>query len=469
VPGATPEVLVMGGGPAGAAAARLLALWGHDVLLIAKPHATVADLPESLPPSTRKLFDVLGVLDAIDRAGFIRSTGNTVWWGSDARVEPFAGGGLGWQVTSRDLSRVLLEAASTAGAAIEWGTADTGSARSRGCMFTLDCTGRAGLVAREERLRVSEPGHQTVAMVGRWARDAGFGLPDPTHTVIESYGDGWAWSVPLAAGGRAVAVMVDRGRSNLARDRAAREIYDLELAKTVRFRELLAGAALIDGPTGWDASMYFSTRYVAGDRLLVGDAASFIDPLSSAGVKKALASAWLAAVTVHTCLIRPAMRETALAFYEAREADVYSAFRALTARHLAAAASAHGHPFWDDRPEPEGGGDDRAQIDAAYSRLREREPLRLRQGRGVDTVLRPAVHGREIVLEPRLVAAGDPQGLRFVADVDLLVLVARAPQAASVPDLFAAYSRHTAPVGWPEFLTALSTAIARGFLEWDDE
>ena len=34
--------------------------------------------------------------------------------------------------------------------------------------------------------------------------------------------------------------------------------------------------------------------------LLAGDAGSFIDPLSSAGVKKALASAWLAAVAVST-------------------------------------------------------------------------------------------------------------------------------------------------------------------------
>ena len=45
---------------------------------------------------------------AIARAGFLRSTGNTVWWDSDqARVEPFAGGARGWQVVLADLARLF--------------------------------------------------------------------------------------------------------------------------------------------------------------------------------------------------------------------------------------------------------------------------------------------------------------------------------------------------------------------------
>src|SRR5918994_2330267 len=97
-----PDALVAGGGPAGATAARLLALWGHDVRLltpsVAAPTLRTTDLGESLPPSCRKLFDVLGVSPAIDKAGFIRATGNTVWWGDQlTRDERFAGSELGWQ------------------------------------------------------------------------------------------------------------------------------------------------------------------------------------------------------------------------------------------------------------------------------------------------------------------------------------------------------------------------------------
>ena len=53
-----------------------------------------------------------------------------------------------------------------------------------------------------------------------------------------------------------------------------------------------------------DASLYSAHTYADASRqsLLVGDAGAFIDPLSSFGVKKALASAWIAAVVVHTSL-----------------------------------------------------------------------------------------------------------------------------------------------------------------------
>ena len=82
--------MVIGGGPAGAAIGRLLAAWGHSVLILTKAPQGLRGLAESVPPSSRKLLSAIGVLDVVDRAGFYRTTGNTVWWGSDApRVEYF--------------------------------------------------------------------------------------------------------------------------------------------------------------------------------------------------------------------------------------------------------------------------------------------------------------------------------------------------------------------------------------------
>ncbi len=70
-----------------------------------------------------------------------------------------------------------------------------------------------------------------------------------------------------------------------------------------------------------------SRAALRGDRwLLVGDAGSFIDPLSSAGVKKALASGWLAAVVAHTWLTQPEMRPHALGFFEDRETEIHRRF-----------------------------------------------------------------------------------------------------------------------------------------------
>src|SRR5690348_17559434 len=84
----TPEiadVAIIGGGPAGAAAGRLLSLWGRRVVLLARGQRP-RPLGESLPPSCTKLFDLLGIRSAVDNAGFVRATGNTVQWAAKPRA-----------------------------------------------------------------------------------------------------------------------------------------------------------------------------------------------------------------------------------------------------------------------------------------------------------------------------------------------------------------------------------------------
>ncbi|MDX1383827.1 MAG: FAD-dependent monooxygenase, partial [Thermoanaerobaculia bacterium] len=111
-----PRVAVVGGGPAGATAARLLAGWGHGVVLVTRRADPSAAIAESLPPSCRRLFRHLGIEGAVDAAGFLPSTGNTVWWGSpQARVEWFPHGETGWQVWSTSLEELLLALAAKAG------------------------------------------------------------------------------------------------------------------------------------------------------------------------------------------------------------------------------------------------------------------------------------------------------------------------------------------------------------------
>jgi hypothetical protein len=77
---------------------------------------------------------------------------------------------------------------------------------------------------------------------------------------------------------------------------------------------------------------------------------------------------------------------------------------------------------------------------------------------------RPAVSGTEIVLESRIVGPDLPSGIRFVRDVDVIALVDLAPSHSEVPDLFDAYCRTSGPVALPDFLYALATALAKGWL-----
>ncbi len=177
------------------------------------------------------MFDAIGVSEAIERAGFIRSTGNTVWWGSDTpRVELFAEGGRGWQVEAEALAAVLLDEAARAGVRIERrvfpsrqasGPKPHGpkppSPKPQRVVHPGLQWARSGVLARANGLRVYDEGPRTIALVASWRSERDWNLPDASHTVVESYEGGWAWSVPTSPTHRHIAVMVDPERSGLAR------------------------------------------------------------------------------------------------------------------------------------------------------------------------------------------------------------------------------------------------------------
>ena len=264
------EAIVLGAGPAGSGVAKLLAEWGHRVLLIDRPPVHPRGLAISMPPSTQRTFAALGMLDAVVAAGFHEWRGNTVWWAEEEpRVERFPDTARGHHVLRASLSDVLRPLAIHAGADLREGhirdvklaedspvtvTINSGDhewqARAR---IALDCTGRSGIIARQG-LRQLETSHRTVALVGQWRSECGWGSVDDTHTLVAAYEDGWAWSIPTAAGVRYFTVMVDPERTQLARGYSADVVYLAELAKLDVLRSLLERGRLTEGPWGHDST-----------------------------------------------------------------------------------------------------------------------------------------------------------------------------------------------------------------------
>jgi flavin-dependent dehydrogenase len=72
-----------------------------------------------------------------------------------------------------------------------------------------------------------------------------------------------------------------------------------------------------------DASLYSSQLYAGPQFLLVGDAASCIEPLSSFGVKKAPASAWVGAVQIAGGRATPALVHAETAWNSRFPTDVW--------------------------------------------------------------------------------------------------------------------------------------------------
>ncbi len=437
--------------------------------------------------------------NAVDAAGFHPWLGNTVWWGSaDARVESFASGDVGYQVERDRFDAVLRGVALNAGAEVSAGVVRdvtilgldpsfsetsvaalveaTGTAIEVTAKIVLDCSGRAGVVARKG-FRVIEASHRTVALVGVWRADAAWPAGQRGHTLVASHADGWAWSVPTAEDTRYVTVMVDPERSHLSRGVPSIDVYLAELRKVHAFVPLLEQAALIDGPWGADASLYSTEHYAGPGFLLVGDAASFIDPLSSFGVKKALASGWLAAIAANTILKAPDMRDEALTFYARRERAVVDSFRQQTARYAADTIKTSGHPFWEARVDrfadlaPLKGRSTHAEDDsvlAALDDIRRRPEIHLERSDCVSTGPRAAIRGQLIVMEDHLFLPAWPEGIRYLRNIDLLMLLRLAPDHRDVGALYDALFQAQPGVSLPDFLGALSTMIARGALKHTD-
>ncbi len=492
------EVAVIGGGPAGAAAGRLLAQWGHSVIVLTRPGSQSSLLGESLPPSTRKILGRVGALQAMEAGDFVRSTGHTVWWGeTEGRVEEFPEGDAGFQVLRSDLDRLLLALAADAGARVE-GDATVRDVKIDGdahrigyttggytagdraqevrARWVLDCSGRSGVVARD--FRRQQEGQATLAFLGVWRRPDGWPVPDPTHTLVESFDDGWAWSVPIAEEVRYFTVMVDPRVTEMERGKELAPIYRSEMAKAKRIVALLDGARMDGEAWACSASMYSASRYADGRILLVGDAASFLDPVSSLGVKKALASAWRAAVVAHTSLEKPEMEAASVELHEGRERRVYASYSEQSAEVFRAAGRDHRHAFWETRSQVEDGEDEfdedgepnveRLRRDpavlTAFDRLRRSPSIDLAPGDELTVVERPTIIDNEVALEERLATPAVPSGLRYLRGVDVKRLMEMSRDHSQVPDLFDAYCRIDEAVVLPDFIGALSVLLARGML-----
>ena len=488
-PARTIDVVVIGGGPAGATAAALLASWAWSVVLVHHDpdHPSLA---ESLPWSTRKLLGFLGQLDAVDAAGFHPHFGNISRWAEKDAVtttdDP------GFHISRAAFDRVLRDHACSQGARIVKGQVtrvdpDTSAvsverAGSEGVAryaprFVLDCSGRAGVVARRG-LRRADVGYRTLAIAAEWDCPE-WPAGERSHTFVDSYRDGWAWSVPLSPIQRQCTVMVDADLTTIRKARLP-AVYRAELRKATNIDARLARSRQTSEPWACDASLYGCARAADSGVLLVGDAASFIEPLSSAGVKKALASAWRAAVAVNTALDRPDMREVAFDFHNRREREVYEDCLRRSAAFFKSAAAVYDDRFWSVRASvrqesgdlsPMGLSDENLGRDLAvcraFEKLRDTPTLGLKPAHHLALGRAAVVEDRQIVLRDGVVIPGFEEPVRFAAGVNLPELIRLAAGSNDVASLIETYHARVAAIDPRSLLVGLSFLIARDLMVSD--
>lgn len=320
------QVLVLGGGPAGATAATLLAQKGLRVRLLERERFPRFHIGESLMPETYWTLRRLGLVDRLQASTFTRKYSVQFVNDSGKESQPFYffevnphESSQTWQVLRSEFDALMLKNAQDQGVDVRQGTRalDVLFDGQRACgvryqdedgmtgeiqaEVVVDATGQSTLIANRLKLREPDP---LLKKASLWTYFEGAqresGLDEGATLVLQTAGKkGWFWYIPLH--NNIVSVGVVSSIEDLFRkDRGTdhETIFHAELENCPAAKRRVAGGKRV---TGFYTTKDFSyrSRQVAGDGwVLVGDAFGFLDPIYSSGVFLALKSGELAADAV---------------------------------------------------------------------------------------------------------------------------------------------------------------------------
>lgn len=311
------QTVVVGAGPAGTAAAIVLARAGHDVLIVDK-----ATFPrdkccgDGLTALALRELESLGLDPGnveswnVVRAAAVRSPSGT------ERTYPLPDGpGCHAAVVPRvDLDAAMLEAARSAGARIEQGTTvvgaevlpDTvdvhtrvpnGASRRIRAVNLIAADGMWSPVRKSLGLAVDHYLGEWHAFRQYWRNVGDRAARDLIVWFEPDLLPGYAWSFPLGGGKANVGFGIRRnGRHNVGE---MKQLW-LDLLSRPHIREALGPDAVAEEPhKAWPIPARVGRVPLVGPRtMFVGDAAAVTDPMTGEGIGQALLTGRLAAESV---------------------------------------------------------------------------------------------------------------------------------------------------------------------------
>ena len=320
-PASHPDVVVIGGGPAGSTVSTLIAQHGYRVQLFEREHFPRFHIGESLIPETYWVLERLGMLDKLRKSHFVKKHSVQFVNANGKQSAPFYFWdnkphecSQTWQVVRSEFDLMMLNNAREHGVEAHEGvrvrdvlfegeravgvkiqSAD-GTLQEVRAQVVVDASGQTGLLQNKFKLRVWDPVLNKGAIWTYWQgayRDTG---RDEGATLVLQTANrqGWFWYIPLHDDRVSVGVVAPF--DYLFKGRVSHEqTYQEEVERCPAVKERVSAARRV---TGYFATKDYSYRakQVAGDGwVMVGDAFGFLDPLYSSGVLLALQSGEMAA------------------------------------------------------------------------------------------------------------------------------------------------------------------------------
>ncbi len=341
------DVIVVGGGPAGAATAARLAALGRRVLLFEKERFPRFHVGESLLPCSMPLLAALGVLPALERFGFQPKYAAEFLTDDGALRQRYAfaeglleGATSALQVERATFDHVLLEHAKSQGVTVHEGSPVTGfsldgdagvtvNARApdgsplvAAAQLLVNASGQSTLVASRLGLRRMEPNLKNASLFAHFEGALRGEGRESGDTSIVLGNEGWWWVIPMKDDITSLGVVAP-GRALAG---AGEAFFEAGIARAPYLARRFAGARRV-GPVRAASDWSYRSTALAGDRwLAAGDAGSFIDPIFSTGVHLALVSGLAAATAAHEALARGRFERSRFSGYERRMRRLFATY-----------------------------------------------------------------------------------------------------------------------------------------------